>query len=339
MATIFGKTYTKAELLNWMGNLGTVAGIRQIAYQDGFAQGLRAYEITNGNLRFTVHMDKTMDVGEVYYKGIPIHFQSRPGLMSHRHFADGENAGRSIMGGMMFTCGLQNVGPGENGQPPHGFIRNTPAQLHGARTYWQGDDCFMEVTGTMREGALFGTNLVLRRTITTKLGDTTISIRDEIENESATPDVPMMLLYHCNVGFPVLDDQATLKIDAISTTPRDEAAAKGATAQSPLEFGVPVVGDQEQVFYHDLKSVDNRATATVLSPSQGLQVAFAFDTKELPNFTQWKCRDAGNYVMGIEPGNCRPEGLTREIERGTCRLLAPHETVKTALDITIQPIL
>lgn len=340
MATIFGKTYTKAELLDLMGNIGTLAGIRQISYHDGFAQTIRAYEVTNGAMRFTVYIDKCMDIGELYYEGTPVHFQARPGMVSHQYWADGPNAPRSIMGGMMFTCGLGNVGPlqtMENGQqqPQHGFIRNTPAELHGARTYWDGDDFYMEMTGTMREGALFGTNLVLRRTITTKLGDTTIAIRDEIENESATPEVPLMLMYHCNVGFPVLAPDSTLDIDALSTDYRDDVAENGVAEQSPLEFGAPILDYAEQVFYHKLKAVDNLCTATLRSPSQNLAVSISYDQQELPYLIHWKCRDAGNYVTGIEPSNCHPEGVLKEAEQGTLRRLAPHEIIHTALNISV----
>ena len=41
----------------------------------------------------------------------------------------------------------------------------------------------MELTGEMREAELFGENLVLRRKITSKLGEPSVRIQDEIENE------------------------------------------------------------------------------------------------------------------------------------------------------------
>ena len=72
MAHIFGKDYTKQELLERMGNIGTIAGVRTIKYEDGFAQGLRAYEIMNGAVRFTVYIDKCLDIGEFYYNGMTI---------------------------------------------------------------------------------------------------------------------------------------------------------------------------------------------------------------------------------------------------------------------------
>lgn len=340
MATIFGKTYTKAQLLDRTGHLGTLAGIRQIEYRDGFARGLRAYEVTNGPVRFVAYIDKCLDIGELYYNGIPLHYQARPGVMNGIWFNDGKNAPRSIMCGMMFTCGLSNVGPIQllpNGQtqPQHGFIRNTPAEHCGARTWWEGDEYYMELTGTMRESSLFGANLVLRRTITVKLGDPAIAIRDEIENESSTDDVPLMLMYHCNAGFPLLDENSRFVMDPVETGERDQVAARGRQEESPLVFGEPIVGYQEQVFYNKLRQDENRwCHATMVNPERHLALTVSYDSREVPYLIHWKCKDAGNYVTGIEPSNCHPEGLAREKELGTLRTLAAHEVIHTGITLT-----
>lgn len=340
MAKIFGREYTKQELLDLMGNISTVAGIRRIEYKEGFARGLMAYEVVNGPIRFTAHIDKCLDIGELYYNGIPVHFLSRPGIMNNNWWYNEPNSSRSIMCGMMFTCGLSNVGPSQtlpNGQilPQHGFIRSTPAETHGARTYWDGDDYYMELTAVMRESSLFGTNLVLRRTITTKLGETKIDIRDEIENESSTDKVPLMLMYHCNFGFPFLNESTKLVIDSVSTEGRDEVAETGMKEESPLVFGKPVAGYKEQVFYHKLKSVNNMCSASLIDPEMRLGVTLEFDNRELPNLIHWKCRDAGNYVTGVEPSNCHPEGVLKEAENGTLRYLDAHESIQTGITISI----
>ena len=341
MAMIFGKNYTKAQLLDRMGNIGSIAGIRQITYEDGFARGLRAYEVVNGPIRFTAYIDKCLDIGEYYYNGIPMHYHARPGVMNGSWFYDGENAPRSIMCGMMFTCGLSNVGPlqempGGKTQPQHGFIRNTPAEHCGARTYWEGDDYYLELTGTMRESSLFGTNLVLRRTITTRLGDTAVQIRDEIENESSTENVPCMVMYHCNAGFPLMDACSKFEIDPIETGDRDEIAAVGRKEESPLVFGEPIVGYDEQVFYHKLAADEQGwCHATMVNPERKIALTVSYENQELPYLIHWKCKDAGNYVTGIEPSNCHPEGVHQEEKYGTLRKLAAHETITTGLCISV----
>ena len=339
MAMLYGKNYTKKELLDKMGNIGTIAGIRQIEYQDGFARGLRAYEVVNGPVRFTAYIDKCLDIGEFYYNGIPMHYHARPGVMNGNWFYDGENAPRSIMCGMLFTCGLSNVGPLQKmpdgkTQPQHGFIRNTPAEHFGARTYWVSDDYYLELTGTMRESSLFGTNLVLRRTITTKLGDPAVQIRDEIENESSTENVPCMLMYHCNAGFPLMDAGSVFEVDPLESGDRDEVAAKGRREESYKVFGEPIVGYSEQVFYHRLPADENGwCHASMVNPERKLALTVSYHSQELPYLIHWKCKDAGNYVTGMEPSNCHPEGVHKEEEYGTLRKLAANETITTGITI------
>jgi hypothetical protein len=340
MAKIFGKEYTKKELMDRFGNIGTIAGVRMIEYKDGFANGLRAYEVVNGPMRFTANIDRCLDIGELYYNGIPLYFLSRPGIMSNSWWYNEPNSSRSIMCGMMFTCGLTNVGPSQtlpDGKvlPQHGFIRSTPAETFGARTYWDGDDYYIELSAVMRESSLFGTNLVLRRTILTKFGDPKIEIRDEIENESSTDKVPLMLMYHCNFGFPFVNESTKLVVDAVSTKGRDEVARIGMENESPFVFGKPETGYKEQVFYHRLKSDNNMCSATIVNPEMRLAVTLKFDNRELPNLIHWKCKDAGNYVIAAEPSNCHPEGIIKEAENGTLRYLAANERIQTGLTFSI----
>ncbi|HWR22807.1 MAG TPA: aldose 1-epimerase family protein [Feifaniaceae bacterium] len=339
MAKVFGAELTKSELLDRVGSMDAIAGVRRMAFEDGRSRGMQAYEAVCGRLRFTVLIDKCMDIGELYYDGIPLHFLARPGIMGNQYWYDGPNSSRSIMGGMLFTCGLSNVGPAQQVsggvQPQHGFIRNAPAVQHGARGYWEGDDYYIELFGESREAALFGENLVLRRTITARLGDDFVRIHDQIENEGCS-QVPLMLMYHCNAGYPLLDRNSRLVMDAASTACRDEDARRGMAQESPLVFGTPEKGYAEQVFYHRLQRHDGRCRASLVNPDRRLALTVDFDGKELPYLIQWKCRAAGDYVMGIEPANCHPEGVDKERENGTLRVLSPHESIETDLCFSVR---
>lgn len=339
MARIFGQELTKKQILERTGNIETFAGISRLDRVGGRADGMRTYEVLNERMRFTVHPDKCMDIGALYYDGKPLFFLAHPGQMGPLWFCEGENSPRSISAGMMFTCGLNNVGPSQvmpNGRtlPQHGYIRNAPASLDGARCFWDGDDYYMELTAEVREGELFGENLVLRRRITTKLGSSSISIQDEIENEGCK-DEPLMLMYHCNAGFPLLDADSRLVLDASETLCRDDVAKEGLEKEELKAFGEPVTGYPEQVFYHRLSSKDGRCSAAVTNPRLELGLEISFDNKELPYLIHWKCRDAGNYVTGLEPSNCHPEGVFRERENGTLRILHPGEKAVTSLSFTV----
>ncbi|MEG0913656.1 MAG: aldose 1-epimerase family protein [Oscillospiraceae bacterium] len=339
MAKVFGQQFTKQQLMKRVGNLGSIAGIKRLEYQSGRANGLRAYEVSNERLKFTINIDKGMDIASLFYDGMPMHFVSRPGEMNNNWYNDGPNSSRSITGGMMFTCGLSNVGPVqtlENGRtlPQHGYLRNAPAALDGARCYWDKDEYCMEVYGDIREASLFGENLVVRRTITTKLGCSSVHIHDSIENEGCASE-PLMIMYHCNAGFPLLDKNSHLVIDPISTTPRDEISERGMKSEDFRVFGEPVDEYDEQVFYHRLKAVDGRCEATLVNPDRKLALNFSFDNRELPNLIQWKCRASGDYVMGIEPSNCHPEGVQKEKQSETIRMLSPGEIIETDIILTV----
>ena len=55
----------------------------------------------------------------------------------------------------------------------------------------------------------------------------------------------------------------------------------------------------------------------------------------LPYLSQWKMIGEGEYVLGIEPGNCLPEGRPIEREAGRLVTLKPGESRKMVLEIGI----
>lgn len=175
---------------------------------------------------------------------------------------------------------------------------------------------------------------MLRRRITARLGDDALCVHDQIENEGQQP-APLMLMYHCNAGYPLLDANSRLVMDAVSTACRDEITRQGLAAESPLVFGAPETGYVEQVFYHTLRAQAGRCQATMVNPDKALAFTVDFDNKELPYLIHWKCKAAGDYVTGIEPSNCHPEGVSKERENGTLRVVAPGEKLETDLRFSL----
>ena len=219
----------RQELLRRVGSVQQLACIRPMTYTEGRCAGLRAYEVKNGPLEYKVLADKCLDVGELSYRGINFSFLSKPGLQGRNHYdTRGQEALRSIMGGMFFTAGLENIcAPctvDGTEYPMHGRIRTTPAEHLSAGAAWEGEDYVLRISGEMREGELFGENLVLRRSLETVLGQKSLTLTDEIENQGFR-DEPLMLLYHINIGYPLLDEGTRLLAPTRSVTPRDQAAS------------------------------------------------------------------------------------------------------------------
>lgn len=227
----------KSRLMKKVGNLHQVIDVVPVTYRDGRADNLSAWQIKNGPLAFTVMKDKCLDIAELSYRGINFSFLSKPGLQGRNHYdTNGEEALRSIMGGMLFTCGLDNICAvyQRDGKeyPMHGRIRTTPAEHAGASVGWDEDGCTVTVSGEMRQAELFGENLVLHRTITTYWPGKEIRIRDVVENQGFR-ETPMMILYHFNVGYPLLDEGARIILPAVKPPrgmrmpPRSLAAGTG----------------------------------------------------------------------------------------------------------------
>ena len=174
----------------------------------------------------------------------------------------------------------------------------------------------MELTcEEMREAELFGENLVLKRTITTIWPKKEIRIRDVIENQSFREE-PLMLLYHINAGYPLLDEEAEILIPTRKTTPRDADAKRQMENWSTME--APVDNEPEAVFLHELYAEENGKTeVAVINPKLGLGFSVEFSGKELPYFMEWKSTASGDYVVGLEPANSSVYGRAHHEKQKT----------------------
>lgn len=308
MAILFDREWSKSELLSRVGQMEQLAGIRLSEADDGKARGCRLLDVWTGSgLRFQVNAERALDITACDFMGLPIAWRSpagdvHPAFFEHQRF----DWLRSFPGGLLATCGLDQFGlpSQEDGQEfgLHGRISNQPANQVNYRTFWDGNEYKLEITGEVRQAALFSENLVLRRRITTALGSVQISIEDTVTNEGFEP-APHMLLYHFNLGFPLVSEHTQLKLQSEETLPRD------ATAQSGLadwdRFQVPTHGYQEQVFIHRPVAAEKGLTQVELrNPQLGLGLRWTYKTAELPYLMEWKMMGEGAYVVGIEPANC-----------------------------------
>lgn len=328
----------REELLRRLGNMQQIAYIRPAIYQEGRAKQLGIYEVKNGPMQFRVMQDKCMDIEELSYKGISFDFLSKPGLQGRGHYdTNGQEALRSIMGGFFFTAGLENICPpctidGKD-YPMHGRIRTTPAEHLCADAAWKDGAYLLSCQGEMREGELFGENLVLRRTIQTKLGEHSFTVTDTIENQGFRPE-PMMILYHINLGYPFLDEGTQLYMNTRSVIPRDEASQGHETDWNVMPS--PKDNEPEYVFLHEL-SQTSRGTGLVVAwnPKLCLGLQLEYTRQHLPYFMQWKSIASGDYVMGLEPANSLVYGRAYHNQRGDIHMLAPLASETNVLTFTI----
>lgn len=343
MSDWYGHSMDRQALLSYAADITHLGGVRLHTMADGMGRGARVAQFrTGGGLAFDVLLDRGMDIGQADLNGQPIGWQAAVGY-PHPAFYEPSGIGfrRVFHGGLLVGCGLDNVGsPNEDDGETltqHGRLSTLPASHIEYGGEWISDQIAdryrMHVRGQMRQAALFSHNLLLRREIWCWLGENIIHLRDTIENQGVAP-APYQVLYHCNLGYPLLHPDSELLVES-EVTPRDEAAAAGLATYN--RFHEPVADYPEQVFYHQpVADEDGYGSATLRNRTLGLGLRLRFRLAELPNLIQWKMMQRGTYVLGLEPANCWVEGRAADRARGILRFLEPGEQVELALDMEIR---
>jgi hypothetical protein len=339
MVKLYGQDLTRDEVLQRVGAVDQIAGIRRVRLEDGPEDGTTAVEIkTGGGLSYTVLPSRAMDISAAECDGVPIAWRTGAGdvhpAMTHR--TTGWNHG--WFGGLLATCGLDNVGsPGSDDLgpfPQHGHLNGVPARYvsYGAR--WEGERYKMWVEGELREKEAWmpsGYDVVLRRRVESELGGRTIAIRDEVENMARTP-APLLLLYHVNFGYPLVGPESTVvsRSRMVSTHGGSEHDPAALTVSGPT----PELRSQGHA-HHLVADADGYHEAAFLNPRLATGVLLRFPAAELPHLAQWKALVQGRYVVALEPTNQPGGNRTRQREQGTLPMLAPGEVRTFHLELTV----
>jgi hypothetical protein len=334
MITLWGKTYTPAELRQRVGDMSQLAAAQPFELTDGPDRGSRGVWLRNAaGLEVAVVAERGMSLTSLTYQGVPLPFVSAVGTV-HPAYAEKRGLGwlRTWPVGFLTPCGLTQVGlPCVDGAEElgiHGRVSSLPARNLSYGGQWQDGTYIVWVEGTVRETAVFGENLALTRRVWMRLDEPCLWIDDRVENLGFSA-APHMFLQHINLGFPLVDSTTRLEMSPHTTEPRDEIARPG-LAQC-CEFSAPVPGYQEQVFYHDLQpDAEGQVRARLVNPAfgggRGLRMEMRYARADYPVLVEWKMMGEGLYVVGIEPSNCYLGGRVRERERGMLPMLAAGET-------------
>lgn len=340
MVHLYEKDFKRENLLERIGSIEQVGGIKITELLGGFEQRIRAAIIRTGELSFLVAIDRCMDIINAEYKGIPLSWISPTGVVAPS-FYEPEGLGwlRGFPGGLLTTCGLTHMGAPtmDDGEPLglHGRISYAPANLVYVDGNWDKDDYEMILEGEVRESKVFEPNIILRRRITAKLGERMITICDKVTNQGWQTQ-PFMILYHINIGFPVVDDGSKLVFPTRLYVPRDDEAKDDAENFDLLHE--PTEGYKEKVYFHDmLKDERGFVQSAVINEVLlgGIAVYVRYRKDELPRFTEWKMMSKGTYVVGMEPGNSLVMGRDKERGWGTLQYLSPQETKEFHLELGV----
>lgn len=314
-----------------MGGLAQLARLEEVVAEQGPGRGARRILIeSGGGLTLELLPDRALDVGAASFRGVPLAWHSATGFAAP---ALVENRGTGWLGtfggGLLATCGLDAYGPpsevGGAEYPMHGRVGAVPATVTRAEV----GETEIVVEAEIRQARVFAENLLLRRRITIPIGGAGFTVEDRVTNEGFDPS-GHMVLYHANLGWPLLDAGAVLSVPSNAVTPRDAAAEAGMADWFALSDPVP--GYAEQVFKHDF-SGSGAAEVAVDNPAIGLRLALRFDATTLPALHQWKMLAEGHYVLGLEPTNVDwSRGRAEAEAAGALPVLAPGESVDYRLE-------
>ena len=342
MPKLFGKELSREELMRRVGDVRQVGGVREVMLWGGREGWVRAAEFRTGTgLEFTVLLDRGMDIGEARYRGYPLAWVSPTGFAGP-WFYEPEELGwlRTFGGGLITTCGLTHLGePCEDEGESlglHGRISHIPASNTWTDYEWEGRVCRMWAQGRVRQATVFGENLELSRRVWARLGESRFFVEDEVTNLGHEPS-PFMILYHVNLGYPVVDEGSMLLAPSRSVRPRDEEARKGLSEWD--KFLSPTSGFAEQVFYHDMaEDEDGYVTLALVNPDvegRPLGVYIRYHREQLDKFVEWKMMGEGTYVVGLEPSNSWVEGRAKARKGGELEFIGPGERRRFHLEIGI----
>ncbi len=317
---LYGEDLSRREVARRAGSLSQFAGVRLMTLADGAERGVRMLEFRSGTgLRFTVMVDRCMDIADCDFRGMSFGWNSpagfkHPGLMEY----EGEGGLGWLRGfsGLLATCGLDHIlfmdsEPGDRygyaaretvEHSIHGRAAYLPARLTGYGERWEGDRCFLWAEGVISQSAVFAEDLHLIRRIEIEAGTNEIRLSDRVENRGFAP-TPHMLLYHINVGHPVIAEGARY------LAPIEDVVWAGHAGDRYRAQGVgyrtlagPRENFAEQVWEYEMAAdPSGEVPVAVVNDALGLGFEVVSRKDQMPCHYQWQNFQEGLYCMGVEP--------------------------------------
>lgn len=276
-------------------------------------------ELGAGPLRVVVLPGRGLDVGAASFDGVQLAWLAAGGeqptvssraadWLTHFH------------GGLVTTCGLGNVG-----QPSEGFGLHGRMSLTAASDVEVARDAaghLVAVRGVVTDGPL-----TCRRTTT--VGPAGLVVDDLITN-LGDGDELAPLLYHVNIGPPLLSDDLTVAVDSVAVR-----AAPGTAPGAAEAWRRPARADPERetVLEHVLAPGSAGVSVEAFNPGLGLSLRIC--AAGLDRLHQWIDLRPGWGVLSLEPANCSLQGRAAERRSPTAPWLRPGQSRRTRLAIDV----
>ncbi len=311
--------------------------------EGGLSSGVEMVEVDNGRLRFRLLPTRGMALWKAWLGDIEFGWRSPARGPVHPAFVPvGEPSGLGFLDGfdeLLTRCGLSSNGApdfdarGNLAFPLHGRIANLPAHYLDATIDGQSGE--IRITGEVAETRFLVRNWKLRSSIVTRVGQAGFTIEDEVTNASGRAD-EFQLLYHINLGPPLLEEGAEFSAPVKELAPRNARAAQDTATWN--RYAAPRAGYAEQVHFMTLMADEEQRVQTLLANRAGtLGFSLKYPIAQLPWFVLWKNTGAeeDGYVTGLEPATNFPNPRSFEKQQGRVVRLEPGESAKFSLEFSL----
>ena len=313
---------------------GTPAGwsVTKRTLGNGVSAGVEVVEIDNGRMTFTVLTTRGMGIWAAERDGRRLGWKSPVRGPVHPCYVPlMEPSGIGWLEGfdeLVVRCGLESNGSavfdaqGRLLFPLHGKIANRPA--HSLRVEIDRDRGRIVLHGVVDEIRFHFQKLQLRTAISTPFHGAQIAWHDEVVNLGGAP-ATMQMLYHVNLGEPLLAPGARLIAPVKAVCPHDRYPDERGTRDHQVYPQPTDVGSQQSFFYELLADPDGETKVLLQHPAGDQGATLSYNQRQLPWFTQWRNNvpSADGYVTALEPGTNFPNPRPFEEQHGRVVYLPP----------------
>jgi len=310
--------------------------VRTTRLTGGCRAGITLVELMAGDTRVVVVPERGLGIWSMKAGGVELGWRSPVRGPVHPAFVPlGEPSGLGWLDGfdeLVARCGLVSNGAPEFDSVGrlvhglHGRIANLPA--HEAAATLDEEAGTITLSGAVDETRFLAHALRLETRLMLSADRPRLAWTDTVTNLSGRP-ATMQLLYHVNLGPPLLGAGSQLEVAIDEIAPRDAPAA--ADLEGWNRTPPPQAGRPEAVHFAAVRAAgDGLATALLMSPDGTHAAGLSWQAAALPCFTLWKNHgsEADGYVTGLEPATNYPNVRSFEEAQGRVVVLEPGQSAR-----------